>query len=86
VARYEVLIKPSARKELEAVGRKKDRQRIVEAIRALAENPRPVGCRKLSGKDKYRIRCSDYRVVYSVHDAILVVAVVKVGHRRDVYR
>ncbi len=86
MARYEVLIKPSARKELEAVGLKKDRQRIVAAILALAEEPRPVGCRKLSGKDKYRIRCGDYRVVYSVHDAILVVAVVKVGHRRDVYR
>ncbi len=86
MARYEVLIKPSARKELEAVGLKKDRQRIVAAILALAEEPRPVGCRKLCGKDKYRIRCGDYRVVYSVHDAILVVAVVKVGHRRDVYR
>ncbi len=84
--RYEVLIKPSARKELEAVGLKKDRQRIVEAILALAENPRPVGCRKLSGKDKYRIRCGDYRVVYSVEDVVLVVTIVKVGHRRDVYR
>jgi mRNA interferase RelE/StbE len=86
VARYEVLIKPSARKELEAVGLKKDRRRIVEAILALADDPRPVGCRKLSGKDKYRIRCGDYRVVYSVEDVILVVTIAKVGHRSDVHR
>jgi mRNA interferase RelE/StbE len=86
VARYDVLIKPSARKELEAVDLKKDRQRIVEAILALAEEPRPSGCRKLSGRDKYRIRCGDYRVVYSVQDVILVVTIVRVGHRSDVYR
>jgi mRNA interferase RelE/StbE len=86
VARYEILIKPSARKELEAVGLKKDRRRIVEAILALADDPRPVGCRKLSGKDKYRIRCGDYRVVYSVQDVILVVTIAKVGHRSDVHR
>jgi mRNA interferase RelE/StbE len=86
VARYEVLIKPSARKELEAVDLKKDRQRIVAAILSLADDPRPSGCRKPSGRDKYRIRCGDYRVVYSVQDVILVVTIVKLGHRRDVYR
>ena len=86
MARYDVLIKPSARKELEAVGLKKDRQRIVAAILSLADDPRPSGCRKLSGKDKYRIRCGDHRVVLSVEDVILVVTIAKVGHRRDVYR
>jgi mRNA interferase RelE/StbE len=86
VARYEVLIKPSARKELEAVGLKKDRQRTVAAILALADDPRPSGCRKVSGRDKYRIRCGDYRVVYSVEDVILVVTIAKVGHRSDVFR
>jgi len=86
VARYEVLIKPSARKELEAVDLKKDRQRIVAAILSLADEPRPSGCRKLSGRDKYRIRCGDYRVVYSVEDVVLVVAIVNVGHQRDTYR
>jgi mRNA interferase RelE/StbE len=86
VARYEVLIKPSARKELEAIGLKKDRQRIVVAILELANDPRPSGCRKLSGRDKYRIRCGAYRVVYSVEDVVLVVTIVKVGHRSDVYR
>ncbi len=86
MARYDVLIKPSARKELEAIGLKRDRQRIVAAILALADDPRPSGCRKLSGRDKYRIRCGDYRVVYSVEDFVLVVTIVKVGHRSDLYR
>jgi len=86
VARYEVLIKPSARKELEAVGLKKDRQRIVAAILALAEEPRPIGSRKLSGRDKYRIRYGDYRVVYSIQDVVLVVTIAQAGHHLDVCR
>ena len=86
MARYDVFIKPSALKELEAVGSKKDRQQIVRAIRSLAEDPRPPGCRKLSGKDKYRIRSRRYRIVYAIEAAIFVVTIVKVGHRREVYR
>ena len=82
----DVFIKPSALKELETVDSKKNRQRIVRAIRSLAEDPRPAGCRKLSGKDKYRIRSGQCRIVYTVRDAILVVTIVKVGNRRDVYR
>jgi len=86
VARYNVFIKPSALKELESIDSKKDRRRIVRAIASLAEDPRPAGCLKLSGKDKYRIRCGQYRIVYAVQDTVLVVTIVKVGHRRDVYR
>ncbi len=86
MARYDVLIKPPARKELEAVDLKKDRQRIVEAILSLADGSRPSGCRKLSGKDKYRIRSGDSRVVYAVQDVILVVTIVRVGHKSDVHR
>ena len=86
MARYDVFIKPSALKELEAVDSKKDRRRIVRAIQSLAEDPRPAGCRKLSGKDKYRIRSGAYRIVYAVRDAVLVVTIVRVGHRRDVYQ
>lgn len=86
MARYDVFIKPSALKELEAVDSKKDRQRIVRVIRSLAEDPRPTGCRKLSGKDKYRIRSGQYRIVYAIEDAIFVVTIVKVGHRREVYK
>jgi mRNA interferase RelE/StbE len=86
VAKYEVFIKPSAVKELEGVGTKKDRQRIVARIRELTENPRLPGFQKLSGADKYRIRCGNYRVVYSINDDQFLAQVVKIEHRRDVYR
>ena len=86
MASYRLSIKPSAAKELEAAGTRKDRRRIVDRIRALADDPRPPGCRKLSGADKYRVRCGDYRIVYSVDDDSSAVHVVKVGHRREVYR
>ena len=87
MARYRVVIKPSARKEIETVGQKKDRQRVVSRIRSLADNPRPFGCEKLSGQlDRYRVREGNYRIVDLVDDEHLLVDVVKVGHRRDVYR
>jgi mRNA interferase RelE/StbE len=87
VARYRVLIKPSAAKEIEAVDQKKDRQRIVSSIPALAKEPRPVGCDKLAGAgDRCRVRVGRYRVVYTVADAELQVLVVQVADRKDVYR
>jgi mRNA interferase RelE/StbE len=87
VAKYRVVIKPSASKEIEAVGQKKDRQRIVLRIRSLGEDPRPFGCEKLSGHlDRYRVREGNYRIVYSIDDKNLLVDVVKVGHRKDIYR
>ncbi len=86
MAGFEVLIKPSAAKELDSLPRKKDRQRIVDRIRRLAENPRPPGCQKLSGRNLYRIRQGVYRIVYSIEDERLVVLIVKVGHRKEVYR
>jgi mRNA interferase RelE/StbE len=87
VASYRVLIKPSAAKEIEAVDQKKDRQRIVASILVLSDEPRPVGSEKLVGQgDRYRIRIGRYRVVYSIGDADLVVVVVRVGDRKDVYR
>jgi mRNA interferase RelE/StbE len=87
VASYRVLIKPSAAKEIEAVGQRDDRQRIVTRIRSLARDPRPFGSEKLSGRgDLYRVRVGRYRVVYSIGDAELVVQIVRVGHRKNVYR
>ena len=83
---YRIEIKRSAAKEIRAIRRKKDRQRVVERIAALADDPRPSGCTKLSGRDAYRVRQGEYRIVYTVADEVLVVEVVKVGHRRDVYR
>lgn len=87
MAGYRLLIKPSAAKEIEALGQKKDRQRIVKRIAALASEPRPAGCEKLAGAEgRYRVRQGRYRVVYAVDDASRTVEVVKVGHRREIYR
>ncbi len=83
--KYEVLIKPSAVRELELIS-KADRKRMAKRISNLSENPRPPGCEKLTGEQKYRIRQGKYRVVYSVDDAARVVLVVKIGHRTDVYK
>jgi mRNA interferase RelE/StbE len=86
VARYEILIKASAAKEIEDISNRRDRRRVIERIRSLADEPRPPGCQKLSGQDRYRVRQGVYRIVYSIEDERLVVQVVKVGHRKDVYR
>lgn len=83
---YSVEIKLSAAKEIEALP-DADRRRVVERIGLLAEDPRPHGCEKLAGTaDRYRIRQGRYRIVYSIEGERLVVWIVKVGHRRDVYR
>lgn len=84
MASYNVLIKRSAAKEIEALPAK-DRQRVVTKIQALANNARPPGSEKLSGNDKYRVRQGDYRILYEIVDRDLIVTVVKVGNRRDVY-
>lgn len=85
MAAYSIFFKDSVRKDLAAIP-KGDLQRIMERIGALAENPRPMGCEKLSGQEKYRLRQGNYRIVYSIQDSRLTVWVVKVGHRREVYR
>jgi mRNA interferase RelE/StbE len=85
VASYELRIKPSALKELQAI-QIDDRQRIVIRIEALAEDARPPGARKLAGGDRYRVRQGAFRILYEVDDSSSTVTVVKIGHRRDVYR
>ena len=80
MASYKILIKKSAAKELEAIGGKKDRERITQRILALADDPRPVGVEKLSGKnEKYRIRQGNFRILYEIRDDILVVYVVRIA-------
>lgn len=87
MAGYKLLIKPSAGKELEAVGSKGDRSRIVQRIRALAKDPRPPGSEKLAGyDDRYRVRQGSYRVVYLIDDRRREITIFRVGHRREVYR
>lgn len=84
--RYQIEIRRSAATEIRGIGRATDRQRVVVRIGELADDPRPPGCAKLSGQDAYRVRQGEYRIVYTVGDDVLVVEVVKVGNRRDVYR
>jgi mRNA interferase RelE/StbE len=86
VAKYKIQIKPSAAKELEAISQKKDRQKIADRIRALSEDPRPPGCQKLSGQERYRIRQGWYRIIYTIDDQQVIIVVVKIGHRKDIYR
>ena len=82
---YELRIKPSAVGELEAIPLK-DRRRLVAKIQRLSADPRPRGCEKLTGEDRYRLRQGDYRILFQVDDSSRMVTVVKLGQRRDVYR
>ena len=85
MASYSLEIKRSAAKELEQLPRK-DRGRVIARIRALADDPRPAGVEKLSGQERYRVRQGNYRILYEIHGEVLRIIVVKLGHRRDVYR
>ena len=60
--------------------------RVTEAIDELSETPRPAGCKKMRGADLWRIRVGDYRIIYEIHDRILLIRIITVGHRREVYR
>ncbi len=86
MARYRLFIKPSAVKEIEAIPNRRDRRRVVERIASPADDPRPPGCQKLSGADKYRVRQGRYRILYAIRDERLIVTVVRVAHRKDAYR
>lgn len=85
MANYRLQIKPWAVKELETLPLK-DRRRVVSRIQKLAADPRPPGCEKLSGEELYRVRQGNCRILYSVQDTDLVVIVIRIGHRREVYR
>jgi mRNA interferase RelE/StbE len=85
MASFELRFKPSVAKDLLGIPRG-DVQRILARIEALRSDPRPTGCEKLSGQEYYRVRQGQYRILYRVADTELVVEVVKVGHRREVYR
>ena len=84
MAKYKIEIKKSAIKELESIP-SNDLKRILAKIESLSEDPRPIGCIKLSGDDRYRIRQGNYRILYTIENKILTIFIVKVGHRKDVY-
>ena len=85
MAKYRIKIKSSAVKELKKIP-KKDLKRITKGILSLSDNPRPPGGEKLSAQERYRLRQGNYRIIYSIEDEILVVYVVKIGHRKEVYK
>ena len=85
MGKYKIYIKPTAVKELQKISQR-DVNKIIEKIRSLSSNPRPPGCEKLSVEEKYRIRQGRYRILYSIEDDKLLVLVVRIGHRKDVYK
>ena len=85
MGRYRVIVRQSVSKDLKKIP-KRDVKRILNAIHALAEDPRPPKAKKLSGQDRYRLRQGSYRILYTIEDDRLIVCVVKVSDRRDVYR
>jgi len=85
MARYDIKVKKSAEKELSKIP-KKDLMKILDKIQALAEEPHPVGSIKLTNDEKYRIRVGNYRILYQIENHLLTIVVVKVGHRKEIYR
>jgi mRNA interferase RelE/StbE len=85
MAEYKVYFKETVEKDLSAIP-KKDLQKILRRIETLSQDPRPQGHEKLTGQERYRVRQGNYRIVYSIQDQQLTVWVVKVGHRKEVYR
>lgn len=85
MASYDLVFKKSVAKDLREFP-KADVKRILQRIRSLADDPRPAGSEKLSGRERYRLRQGVYRIVYEIDDGVLTVLVVNIGHRRDVYR
>ena len=84
MGKFRLIFKKSVAVDLRSIP-KKDVVRILKCCEALGENPRAAGCEKLSGRERYRLRKGVYRIVYEIHDDVLTVVVVKIGHRRDVY-
>ena len=83
---WRVILAPASERQLRALPEGAER-RIVRRLRALRAEPRPPGCLKLKGReDAYRLRVGDYRIIYRIEAAVLVVLVIEIGHRRDVYR
>ena len=85
MAGYRVFFKKSVRKDLSVIP-KNDLKKILERIQGLEEDPRPTGCEKLTGQGRYRLRQGRYRIVYSIQEDELSIWIVKVGHRKNIYR
>ena len=85
MAEYKIYFKESVEKDIRTIP-KKDLRKIILCIKALSKDPRPPGHEKLTGQERYRVRQGQYRIIYSIQEKDLTIWVVKVGHRKDVYR
>jgi len=85
MARYELRVRPSVAKDLRGMP-KAHVKRILARMQGLRDDPRAPGCEKLSGAELYRVRQGAYRIVYEIHDERIVVEVIRIGHRGEVYR
>lgn len=85
MANYSLVFKKSVAKDLRNIPNK-DVTRILKCIESLRDNPRAEGCIKLSRQERYRLRQGVYRIIYEIHDSELIIMVVKVAHRSDVYK
>ena len=85
MGRYRVAFRKSVAQDLRRIPNR-DLRRILATIESLSEEPRPPGTEKLSGQERYRVRQGNYRIIYEINDDEVVVVVVKVGHRKDVYQ
>ncbi|HMK60768.1 MAG TPA: type II toxin-antitoxin system RelE/ParE family toxin [Dissulfurispiraceae bacterium] len=85
MAEYRIYFRASVEKDLATI-HKSDLKKILQRIKSLGDNPRPSGSEKLTGQERYRVRQGHYRIVYSIQDKELTVWIVKVAHRKDIYR
>jgi mRNA interferase RelE/StbE len=85
MAAYKIFFRRSVDKDFSAIP-KQDLRKVLRRIEMLSEDPRPSGCEKLTGQERFRVRQGRYRIVYSIQDKDLTVWIVKVGHRKDIYR
>lgn len=85
MARYDLVLRPSVSRDVKGIPQQV-LKRILERIEALRDDPRPPGAVKLSSMEYYRVRQGTYRIVYEIRDTVLVVILVKIGHRRKIYR
>jgi mRNA interferase RelE/StbE len=85
MAEYTVTLSKTVRKQLDLLP-ERDFKTIIETLQSLAREPRPAGCLKLRGRHGFRVRCGNYRIIYEIHDSLLVVLILAIGHRKDIYR
>jgi mRNA interferase RelE/StbE len=85
MAFYKIHFRESIRKDLRLIPQN-DVNKIFARIESLAIEPRPYGCEKLTGQERYRVRQGNYRILYSIQDGELTIWIVKIGHRKDIYR